>query len=525
MMTHLRYWSPVAALLATFGASVVLPAWPEKWSQAVLVFLLLPLAWSLHYVVRSPWQWRSPQVWLWGALSLSLVQSAFVPNPYAGIVGWLSLFVFALVVTVSQSLTLEHRLPLLWGILALCVATVGMSLLPMWVALPWQWVPPVGQSALSLAAISLPGLVSADMLLRSAKRWQQILATVGLVACLLPLLRPALPVAVRDAWQAQAQQRAAIQRLVQARPLGVGFGQYATVYPRFATVLTFQPQHAPSSVVEYGLGLGALPSLAWFGFCIFALTSVWKASGWHRWIFSCGIIFLLGFGSVAPVLQWPGALVGLGMLFGLGMQPLQTQETSGPSTRRWLRRALLAVVLLFAAWSVGLAVAARAYVTAERLHRTGEDKLAAQQYQRALRLDPDPGKRWQYADMLWLLEHRTGQLAEAQHQAQLATAWNQDSSQAWQIEARIAYTQGEFGTAERLYQDAIRRNPFFSLDLYFNLADVYKKQGKVTDERAILEEALGRYPASPTAADVANLFILEQFQRLRDRLIALSKQG
>ena len=524
-MTYLRYWSPVAALLATFGVSLGLPAWPEKWTQAVLVFLLLPLAWSLHYVARSPWQWRSPQIWLWGALSVSLLQSVFVPNPYAGIVGWLSLFVLALVVTVSQSLTPEHRLPMLWGMLVLSVVTVGMSLLPMWVALPWQWVPPVGQSALNLAAAALPGLVSAGLLLWSAKRWGRILAAVGLAACLLPVLRPALPVAVRDAWHVQAQQSTAMQRLAQARPLGIGLGQYATVYPRFAKALTFQPAFAPSSVVEYGLGLGALPSVAWFGFFAFAILSMWRARMQHRWIFLGGIVFLLGFSSIAPVLQWSGALVGLGVLFGLGVQPLQTQETGGPSTRRWLRRGLLAVVLLLAAWSVGLTVAARAYVAAERLHRAGEDQLAAQQYQRALRLDPDPGKRWQYADMLWLLEHRTGQLAEAQRQAQLATAWNQDSSQAWQIEARIAYTQGKFIDAERFYQDALRRDPVFALDLYFSLADVYKKQGKVNEERAVLQRGLEQYPEKPTLADVANPFFLEQLTRMRGRLSSIPEQN
>jgi len=72
-----------------------------------------------------------------------------------------------------------------------------------------------------------------------------------------------------------------------------------------------------------------------------------------------------------------------------------------------------------------------------------------------------------------------------------------------------------------VYRETLARDPWFSLDAYVAFADVYKKQDKVREEKAVLDEALSRFSEAIRQRGLAFPAMRDQLERIQQRRTAL----
>jgi hypothetical protein len=524
MMTYLRYWLPVGFLLLAVAIFWFLPSFSSKWPLVVIGFMLLPLAWSFHFLVKQKFSWREPSMYLWIAVALALISSIFASNPYAALHGWFVFLVSVVVYLLVRSLTAEHRTPFMVGVIIVGLIVVIWSYLATKTSLFLPWLPSVGKDPLLLAASTLLPLACALGLLFRDRKWAMRIGLVVLVIILLsPWTLPTTWHAWQDSWVTLTKQTQLIQQVFSSHPVvGVGLGNYTEYFPRFVKDASIFAQHAPSSIIEGLVSFGLLPLLAFLAFLFFSIRQMMLQKSVAAWVSFAGLVL---FGAIVFIsfgdhpmfaLSWP-------ILFGLMSKPLVTQEQPSKETRQLLRRSLIAGGWVLAVVSLAMGLGINRFGRAERAAQSGDTKNAATLYAAALRFDPDPEQRRAYAESLWLNGHQTKDLNEAEHQAKLAYQFNREDAFAYQVAARIAFAQGNNTEAERLYREVINRDPFFSLDAFISFADVYKKQKKTSEERQILQQAMANYTPEVLSKGFVFPNTPQQLEAIKKRLEELKK--
>jgi tetratricopeptide (TPR) repeat protein len=514
----------VGFLLIAVAAGWFLPSFTSKWPLVVMGFLLLPLAWSFHYLVKIKFSWREPAVYLWLSVGLGLISSALAANPYLALRGWLVFLAGVVVYFLVRSLTPEHRQPLMIGIVIVGVVIVGWSYLATKTSLSIPWVPVVSKDPLLLtAAVLLPLACAIILLIRAQGRGLRVLFAAIAIFLVSPWVLPSTWQAWHSAWAALTQQMNVLQQIFSAHPLvGVGSGNYTFYFPRFASNASVYAEHAPSSLVDAIVGFGILPIAAFLVFLFFSIQPLVAQKAKMPWVY-VACLGLLGAVACVVFVDHPAVALSWPILFGLMSSPFITQEGSSQETRRIFRRSLLVGGWVVALLSLAMGFGINRFGRAERAAQSGDTKSAASLYASALHFDADPMQRRAYAESLWLNGHQKKDLAEAEHQARLAYQWNREDTFAYQVAARIAFSEGNNAEAERLYKEVLQRDRFFSLDAAISLADVYKKQGKKVEEQQLVEQTLAPFTVEVVEKGFAFSTISQQLEQIKKRLVDLKK--
>ncbi len=524
-MTYLRYWAIVGFLL--IGAAVLsgVPDFTNKWPHVVVGFLVLPLTWALHYLQKKPLSWREPEFWAWLALAGTLVNTLFAGNVYAASLGWLVVAIGLVVFMAVRTLAQDHRQVLQVGVLLLGALWVGWAMLATHTSLPIPWVPAVAKDPVALAALAVPPLVAGFMLLKRQAFWKNCILLFAVVVCIAPFVLPSFYIRIQQDWQQTAVLTQAFASMATSNAgFGVGADNATYEYLVSAPVPSVLADRAPSTVLDIVSSFGIFGTLMLIAILATTLLALRGRSRRTKIVMLAAVGVSQALCWVANVWQYPGVWFGWWVLLGLCAAPLPTVEIRGGDTRRYFRVVSISLSTLIAAQALVMGLGLNRFAAAERMALSGDTKKAASLYAFSLRFDPDPEQRRAYAESLWLNNYQSKELDEAAKQARLAYDWNRHDAFARQIGARVAFSQGHNADAERLYRETLDRDPYFSLEVYLLFSDVYAKQKKTAEARAVLLEGLARYPANPTAGDVPNPVFLQQLQKLRDRVEFLDKQ-
>lgn len=524
-MTYLRYWAIVGFLLIGAGVLHGVPDFANKWPHVVVGFLVLPLTWALHYLQKKPSSIRESDLWTWLLLVVTLISALFAGNIYAASLGWLVLAIGLVVFTAVRTLAADHRQVFLVGLLGIGTLWLGWALLGTHTSFPIPWVPAVAKNPVAIAALSVPLLAAGCMLFKRQAFWKNSLLVLACTVCILPLVLPSFFTRLQQDWRITAVLVPSFARMSTAHiGFGVGPGNAQYAYPTSAPVRSVLVERAPSTVLDIVSSYGILGTLIFITLLVTSLLGLRGRSLRTKIVMVAAIVILQALCWVANVWQYPGIWFGWWVLLGLCAQPVPTTEITGASTRKYFRLASMSLSMVIAVQAIVMGMGLNRFATAERMALSGDTKKAVGLYALSLRFDPDPEQRRAYAESLWLNNYQNKDLDEAAAQARLAYDWNRNDAFARQIGARVAFSQGHYADAERLYRETLERDPYFSLEVYILFSDVYAKQQKTAEARAILQEGLARYPENATAGDVPNLVFLQQLQKMRDRLKLLDKQ-
>ena len=522
MMTSLRYWSPVGFALLALGVAAGLPTFSSKWSHVVVGFLVLPLLWSFHYIQKQPTYPRNSNFWVWGLALLGLVSALLAPNPYTAVLGWVVLVAGLVIFQLDRSFTVEHRPVVLVGLVVIGVTGAGLSLLATKTGLNIPWLPPIGKDPLGLAAFVLLPLASGVILFKRQAVWKQFALALSCVVLIIPLVSPSFFQQIKEQWNTTSSLAPATASMfTQHWWAGVGLNNYTYVYPQYAVDASILSHQAPNTLWDILVSTGVFSSLAFVGLLIVSLAGLRHLpSKKMRVILLVTIVsffILFWFGNLW---QYPAVLLAFWLLLGLSASPLPTQENQA-GTRPATRWVTLGLGVVFALQSIVMALGLNRFAAAERAANAGDTKTAVTLYDQSLRFDPDPEQRRAYAESLWLTGHSSKDFGEAERQARRAMQWNRADAYSRQVAARIAFSQEHFADAERVYRETLARDPWFSLDAYVAFADVYKKQDKVREEKAVLDEALSRFSEAIRQRGLAFPAMRDQLERIQQRRTAL----
>ncbi|MEK7519005.1 MAG: hypothetical protein AAB549_03725 [Patescibacteria group bacterium] len=524
-MTYLRYWAVVGFLLLGVAITAGLPDVSKKWSHVVVGFYVLPLVWSMHYVRKQKWTFYDPATWAGVLLFVALAGALMAGNAYAGMLGWFGLTVGVVVFLGVRSLTAEHQPVFHIGLVSIGVLWVGWSLLATKTSLALPWVPVLAKDPVTLVALAILPLAAGIMMFKRQTLWKNVLLVIGCAVLVVPFALPSFYTRVRQDWQTTAALAPAYVNIAKSHfLLGVGSGNSQYLYPNAATNRALLPDRPPSSVLDVVTSYGVISTLLFVALLVTSLFGLRQQSRKTRYVLVLAIVVTQALCWVANLWQYPALWLSWWVLLGLCASPVTTSEVQDAGTRRFFRYTVLTISALIALQAIVMGLGLNRFAAAERAALSADTKNAAKLYAVSLRFDPDPEQRRAYAESLWLNTYQNKNLAEAERQARLAYQWNRNDAFARQIAARVAYSQSNYNDAERLYLETLDRDPYFSLDVYVALADVYKKQGKTTEERDIIQEGLKQYPDSPTLSDVANPVCLTQLQQMQKRFDAIPKQ-
>lgn len=524
-MTYLRYWAIVGFLLIGAGVVSGVPDFTNKWPHVVVGFLVLPLTWALHHFQKKPFSLREPALWTWLVLVVTLVSALLAGNVYAASLGWLLLAVGLVVFTAVRTLALDHRQVFLVGLLSLGTLWVGWALLATHTSLPIPWVPAVAKDPAGLAALAIPALVAGFRLFKRQALWKNCLLVLACAVCIIPFVLPSFFTRLQRDWRTTAVLTPAFARMATGHAgFGVGPGNAQYAYPTSAPVRSVLADRAPSTVLDIVSSYGFLGTLIFIALLATSLLGLRGRSFRTKIIMIAAIVVSQALCWVANVWQYPGVWFGWWIVLGLCAAPLPTTEMRGADTQKYFRVVSISLSIVIAAQAIIMGLGINRFAAAERLALSGDTKKAASLYALSLRFDPDPEQRRAYAESLWLNNYQNKDLDEAAKQARLAYDWNRNDAFARQIGARVVFSQGHYADAERLYRETLERDPYFSLEVYILFSDVYAKQKKSAEARAVLQEGLAHYPENATAGDVPNPVFLQQLQKMRDRLKLLDKQ-
>lgn len=521
MMTYLRYWLPVGLLLLVYTVAFGLPDLSNKWPHVVIGFMALPLAWSFHFLVSQKFSLKEPQFWLGIFLVLSFISSIIASNPYTAMLNWLVIFVGAIIYTLIRSLNSEHRLPLLVGLLIINFIGIAWSLLAKSVALPINWLPPIGKAPIALASAGIFAIIISVLLFQNLKsKIQKIVLTLAIVLFASVLFLPSFFQNVGKFWSTLQPQLPVAAKIIKAEPIfGIGLNNYQYYYPQFTKITWSFVTQSPDAWFESLISFGLLPVLVFVIFLFFTFKSI--LAGQNKVNKICvisGVILTLILLAFSKIIDFPIVVINFWIILGIGTRSLLTQEVKDVTTRRVFRYSLIGIGIILAGQSLSMGLGINRFARAERAALSGDSKTAIGLYAQSLKFDFDPEQRRAYAESLWLQEHQTKNLDLAEKHAKLSIAWNRQDAYSRQILARINFSKQNYPEAEKNYLEALRRDPVFSLDIYFSLADVYKKQNKTEEEKAVLKKVFNYYPENFSPSDAAYPSFFEQLKAVKKRL-------
>ena len=521
MMTYLRYWLPVGFLLLIYAVGFGLPDLSNKWPHVVIGFMALSLAWSFHFLIKQKFSLIEPQFWLGIFLVLSFISSVIASNPYAALLNWLVIFVGAIIYTLVRSLNSEHRLPLLAGLLIINFIGIAWSLLAKSANFPINWLPPIGKAPIALASLGIFAITLAVLVYQQLKnKIQKVILIVIIVLFVTVLFLPSVFQNVGKFWSTLKPQLPVAGKILKAEPIfGIGLNNYQYYYPQFTKGTSLLVSQSPNAWFESGLSFGLLPVLAFLVFLFFTFKSILvDQNKINKILISCGVVLTLLFLAFGKITDYSIVIINFWIILGIGTQALPTQEVKDKNTSTIFRYILIVAGIVLAIQSLSMGLGINRFARAERVAKSGDSKTAIGLYTQSLKFDFDPEQRRAYAESLWLQEHNNKNFALAEQQAKLAIAWNRQDAYGRQILARINFSRQNFALAEKYYLEALQRDSIFSLDIYFSLADVYKKQNKIAEEKAILKKVFNYYPENFSPSDVAYPSFFDQLKAIKNRL-------
>ncbi len=305
------------------------------------------------------------------------------------------------------------------------------------------------------------------------------------------------------------------------RPVtGVGLGAYQVSYPRYARTLFEQPRYAHNAYLELAAEAGGMVALAFVGALIILAMRVvqrtrdLKTNQKHIAWLSVAV----GGSAIAAAVDFgwhfPAVWVAFFILAGLLAGPaIVTNKRSGFA----VTAALLVIALVVVVRGLGVAYAWTYFERADRALANGEAESAVQTYERGLRYDPDPKRRNQLAEALWMsAPGDTTVLLQARGQLQQALIWAPTNYFTYRLLGRVEYSDRNFEEAEQAFQKAVAYDNAFHLDIAGEYTSFLIQQKRLADALAVVEEVLEAYPEGSWSANPAYTTDILNMQTLRD---------
>ncbi len=313
--------------------------------------------------------------------------------------------------------------------------------------------------------------------------------------------------------------QSAVDMLIDRPFTGVGLGAYQISYPRYARTLFEQPRYTHNAYLEIAAEAGGLVALAFVGgFIILAMRVAERfrdlnADQRHLAWLSVAI----GGSAIAAAVDFgwhfPAVWVAFFILAGLLAGP-----TTAPNRRAGfaVTSVMVVIALIVFVRGLGVAYAWTYFERADRALAHGEAESAVQTYAQGLRYDPDPTRRNQLAEALWVsAPGDAGALQRAREQLHRALAWAPTNYFTYRLLGRVEYSDRRYADAEHAFQKAVTYDNAFHLDIAGEYANFLISQKRLADAVAVVDKALAAYPEGSWSANPAYATDIVNMQTLR----------
>jgi len=271
--------------------------------------------------------------------------------------------------------------------------------------------------------------------------------------------------------------------------VGMGLGTYQQNYPRYAYTLFEQPRYVHNHFLEIAAEAGLVSGVAFLGLIVVIIAGAFRGKRLHtttkEWWY-LGILAALLASSVNALFDFswhfPAVWFGFWILAGMVFKRYEKQRRSRPL--------ISGILLLFSVVAFIRALCVIASFTNFQRGATaldnGQPQVAVAYFTSGLRWDPDPYRRRQLVNALWLeAKGDANILSDARRQADIAIRWAKTDYNGYRIAGRVAFAQKMYSDADYLFAEAIRLDHFFHLDIYNEYINFLVSQNRYSDARNI----------------------------------------
>lgn len=291
--------------------------------------------------------------------------------------------------------------------------------------------------------------------------------------------------------------------------IGTGLNTYQSAYPQYFHTVLEQPRYAHNYYLQTAAELGIFGLVALAGFIYFLFRRAVRAIRSEENILRKDILLALTLSLAGSAIhslfdfgwQFPGVFilfwVEVGLLLALTRSHYSTEVTTVTKSGRILVGIMVSIVLLVlfgrgVSVFIGVQAFDRAAVAIENVDPTA----AAQYYTNGLRFDPDP------ASLYKMVGDQTNyrSISTSFDYSELVDQMNQhlDNYPAsyighWTL-GRLHFSQGMYPEAITAYQQAVKYNPAFRPDMFYDLAFAYVSQEEYDLAKETIRAVLVHYP-------------------------------
>jgi len=306
---------------------------------------------------------------------------------------------------------------------------------------------------------------------------------------------------------------------------GSGYNTFQSIYARYAHTVFEQPRYTHNYYLQTAAETGIFGFLALVIFIILLFKSSFKFIKKEKDEEKKYYLLGLGLGMVGSVIhslfdfgwQFPAVFILFwlmsGMLMAWGrkttdysLQTTEDRQEVVKKTSLWPKIVSAAsIILALIIFVRGLTVFAGAYYfsKAENAVSKGELIEANSFYLDGLKYDPDPTKLVNYVQnrikFNFLLKQEDYE--ELENKLKKLLTVDRENYYAHWVLGRVYFLQDKFSLAESKYKEAIRYNPVFKPDVYYDLALLYYKQENYNQSKRTIFSILEKYPAGTSSSN------------------------
>lgn len=294
---------------------------------------------------------------------------------------------------------------------------------------------------------------------------------------------------------------------------GFGLGSYQGTFPRYASTVFELPRYAHNAYFELAAEAG-IPAAVIFLVLFLVIAKriyqrwsnpdVFPGQRWITWaVLASAVGAFVDFGW-----HFPAVWILFWVFVGISIGPSSGKQRS--IVDNFSHALLLIFGLVVLVRGLGVAYAYTPFQRAERVLAQGDPELAASYFLRGLQYDPNPYYDGRYALSVWMRARGDiPALEDAQQHVDHMIRWDPFDYFAYQLRARIAFSQKNNKEAEIAMQKAIFFDHYFHLDIVSEYANFLIVEKRYQDARSLLDNALAAnggnlWSANPYfAADIA----------------------
>lgn len=321
--------------------------------------------------------------------------------------------------------------------------------------------------------------------------------------------------------------RVAIEEFLHRPILGVGLGQYQSVYPRYAATINEQPRYAHNYFLQMFAETGVVGGLALAFVVGFILWRAWqvirrKDPGGRPLVgFSFAVIALVLAAAVDFSWQFPAVALTFWILAGVltgrqsavssqlsaveteanhelappkaGQANSRTRPARGGASQRARTFFLTILAIIFLVRGLTLAYSQMEFDKAQIAQPKGDFGAAVAAYDRGVRFDPDPVALRERAWLQLLVDLPKKNFERTERAVVDLLRGNGGDYFSHHVVGRIRFVQDRYDEAEREYRRALELDPHFHPDFAYDLGFLYLKQGRLDEARRMAAGMLGQY--------------------------------